>query len=206
MVTLYLPVVNSTQLYLLEGVKKGVLNLPVGVWSSCQTAGIGSRGNRWEGRCGNLFLSVGVWRDQLPPIPPQSYSLYFGWLMLELLRERGSRVVLKWPNDLYLIGEGKVGGILTSVGHRGGRPFLVVGVGVNTHHPVPPFPKLDLPIENREVVEGFIEKIENPPSWEEVFQRYRREFYLHRGVLGIEGELTEFGELKVGAEVRGGWR
>ncbi|MEO1942209.1 MAG: hypothetical protein ABGW77_04870, partial [Campylobacterales bacterium] len=140
------------------------------------------------------------------PIPPQSYSLYFGWLILELLRGRGSRVILKWPNDLYLIGAGKVGGVLTSVGRRGGRKFLVAGIGINTSKPVPPFPRLDIPVKNREIVEGFIGRVERPPRWEEVFRKYRREFYLYRGILGIEGELTEVGELKIGAEVRGGWR
>ena len=197
----YLSEVDSTQLYLLQLVKEGRVALPVGVWTECQRAGIGSRGRRWEGVCGNLFLSVAIRVGELPSIPSPSYSIYFGWLIKKIVERWRRGVVLKWPNDLYLLeGEkrGKVGGVLT---HRIGE-VVVVGIGLNTRRPVEEFPTLSLPVSNREVVERFGEVLKKPPDWKEVISQFQEEFNESGHLLGVEGVLTAEGFLKVGEELK----
>ncbi len=49
--------VNSTHTYLKELIKKEGYTYPTCIMTSLQTDGIGSRGNSWQGKAGNLFFS-----------------------------------------------------------------------------------------------------------------------------------------------------
>ena len=55
---------------------------------------------------------------------------------VEQLTDQAIKVLLKWPNDLYLHGR-KLGGILTETGPFPGSgtgcPFIVIGVGINVN-------------------------------------------------------------------------
>jgi|GEM_PF-3045524 len=98
----YIKKISSTQLYLVELIKKGQVTLPVGVWSECQISGIGTKGRKWLGECGNFFCSVAFYQSHFPPMPEQGYSIYFGKLVATLLNRLGVGVILKFPNDIYL--------------------------------------------------------------------------------------------------------
>ena len=50
--------VDSTQRYLIDQLKKGLMHAPVAVTAAEQYAGKGSRENSWTGLKNNLFLSV----------------------------------------------------------------------------------------------------------------------------------------------------
>jgi len=191
---LYLPQIDSTHLYLIEGLKKGIFKPPIAIWSDYQTAGIGSKGGRWEGKRGNLFLSFALPRLSYSHLPPTSLSIYFGTLLWLTLREMGRNLILKWPNDLYLPPPtlGKVGGILTTL-HRN---WIGVGVGLNTTHPVPPFPAITPPVENREVLKLFLQRVEEAPRWEKIFPYFAREFEKNRKIFGIEGKLLPNGAVE----------
>lgn len=102
-----------------------------------QTAGRGSRGQRWQSPVGGLWLSV-LCR------PPDELALEVMSLRAALLvagaLERaapGIRYGIKWPNDLY-IGTLKAGGILCEARwHGAALAWVAVGVGLNISNAVP---------------------------------------------------------------------
>jgi BirA family biotin operon repressor/biotin-[acetyl-CoA-carboxylase] ligase len=57
---IYFDKIDSTQKYLVEKIKLKELSPPICIWSEYQTNGIGSRGNSWIGKKGNLFFSFAV--------------------------------------------------------------------------------------------------------------------------------------------------
>jgi BirA family biotin operon repressor/biotin-[acetyl-CoA-carboxylase] ligase len=168
---LYLDNIESTQTYLIENIKNITLKAPICVYSDNQTKGIGSRGNSWIGEKGNLFFSFCIDKSYLNHIPIQSISIYFGFLFKEVLSEFGSKVLLKWPNDLYL--ENKIGGIITNIVSNN----IICGIGVNTTSHVNNFDRLDLEIDNLVILNSFFKKIEKRVSWNEVFNKFKVEFY-----------------------------
>ncbi len=124
---LWLDEVDSTQRYLLDELKSKRLKAPICVGTTIQTHGRGSRGNSWIGEEGNFFVSFAIDRSFLPnDLKLESSSIYFAYILKEVLEDLGSKVWLKWPNDFYL-GEKKLGGLITNlVGDS-----LVCGVGIN---------------------------------------------------------------------------
>jgi len=161
----------STQEYLIDRVRKGEISENIAVWTENQTSGIGSRGNRWIGERGNLFLSFVVKKNQLPnDLPHQSLSIYFSMLMRDILIKDNSNLFLKWPNDFY-INTQKVGGTVTNLI----KDFIIVGIGVNTASSRD-FGKLETIRTNREIVDEFLQLVETFPSWRDIFQKYRDEF------------------------------
>lgn len=100
-----------------------------------QRAGRGSRGRVWHSPRGGLWLA-------LLARPSREgcalLSLRAGLAVAEALDSAGSRLRLKWPNDL-MAGERKLGGILVEVRWAGPAPaWAAVGVGLNVRNPLPP--------------------------------------------------------------------
>lgn len=86
-----------------EGIRKGELKPPIMVVAKRQSGGIGSRGNLWENVKEGLYFSFALPMETLPQdLPLESTSIYMGFIFKEVLQEEGSRVWLKWPNDLYI--------------------------------------------------------------------------------------------------------
>jgi len=172
---------ESTQSYLLDELKASRLYPPVCVGALTQTTGKGSRGNSWIGVGGNLFISVGVERSMLPSdLKLESSSIYFAFLMKELLASLGSKVWLKWPNDFY-IGHKKIGGVITNlVGET-----LVCGIGINLVSAPEYFEKIDIDISTYDLTKSYSELFKNLPSWKLIFSNYQiefensREFFTH---------------------------
>ncbi|MRI83624.1 MAG: biotin--[acetyl-CoA-carboxylase] ligase [Nitratiruptor sp.] len=196
--------IDSTQRRLVEGLQKGEVTPPIAYATRDQYAGVGSRGNSWIGARGNLFFSFAIDRGSLvQDLPLASSSIYFGFLFKESLAQAGSKVWLKWPNDLFL--ERKVGGCITQlVGSS-----LVCGIGLNLLHAPANFDPLDISIEAEELLERYFSLIESKPSWKEVFSKFRVEFAKsrphmvhHKGTLFDlrDAQLAEDGAIIIGGE------
>ncbi|OPG53452.1 biotin--[acetyl-CoA-carboxylase] ligase [Helicobacter pylori] len=161
----------STQTYLLEKLKNDALKAPVLIVAKNQSAGIGSRGNIWEGTKSALTFSLALNASDLPKdLPMQANALYLGFLFKEVLKELGSQTWLKWPNDLYLGGQ-KIGGVLVNI-YKGMR---VCGIGVNRVSKK--WACLDIGISDDLIMEGFLKKIEENLFWGEVLSKYALEFH-----------------------------
>lgn len=102
-----------------------------------QTAGRGSRGQRWHSARGGLWLSI-ICRPEASPAPA-ALSLRAALAVAGALETSGvAGVQVKWPNDLMLGGR-KVGGILCEARWTGDAlGWVVVGVGVNVRNPIAP--------------------------------------------------------------------
>ena len=176
--------VDSTQRYLLDALKEGNLLVPVCVTASRQEAGKGSRGNSWSGLEGNLFFSFAITKSELPAdLKLESSSIYFTYLLKELLAEMGSSVWLKWPNDFYL-GDKKIGGAITNLY----KETLICGIGLNTKVAPEGFSKLDIEISNESLLEDYFEVIKILPSWKKIFRNYEVEFVKSRNFFTHSGE------------------
>lgn len=95
--------VESTHTYLKELIKKDGFTYPICITTQFQTNGIGSRGNSWQGKKGNLFFSFVIEKKDLPSdLELQSASIYFSFVLKKVLAVQGSNLWLKWPNDFYI--------------------------------------------------------------------------------------------------------
>ncbi|EJF06461.1 birA, biotin-(acetyl-CoA-carboxylase) ligase [Thiovulum sp. ES] len=161
--------IDSTQTFLSNRIRNG-LSDEVLFWTEKQTAGIGSRGNEWIGKEGNLFFSFSISANRLPSdLETQSVSIYFAYLFKSHLESLQSNIFLKWPNDFYL--KNKVGGVVANLI----KETFVIGIGINRFS-VENFGKLDLEISNNEILQIFVPKLENLPNWKSVFEKYKKEF------------------------------
>ncbi|GAA7895858.1 biotin--[acetyl-CoA-carboxylase] ligase [Helicobacter pylori] len=161
----------STQIYLLEKLKNNELKAPILIVAKNQSAGIGSRGNIWEGTKSALTFSLALNASDLPnDLPMQANALYLGFLFKEVLKDLGSQTWLKWPNDLYL-GSQKIGGVLVNVY----KDMRVCGIGVNRVSQK--WACLDIGVSDGLIMEGFLKKIEENLFWGEVLSKYALEFH-----------------------------
>ena len=190
--------IDSTQKYLLKSIEKEDLNYYC-VWSEFQTNGIGTKGRNWEGKRGNLFFSFVIDLDEFSFVPMQSLSVYFSYLMYEVLSQYNNKITLKWANDLYILEDEpkKVGGVLVNIK----RKKIICGIGINTKFN----PKinseyksgcLDIKIKNDRILKEFLDKVLEKKSWEIVFQEYKRIFYKNREIFKIKYDLNYDATLK----------
>jgi BirA family biotin operon repressor/biotin-[acetyl-CoA-carboxylase] ligase len=167
---------DSTQ----EEVKRCLLagrKPPFCVVASNQTAGTGSRENRWDSIEGNLFFSFVIEKSDLPEdIPLSSASIYFGYLMKQRLAAIGSAAWLKWPNDLYVKTK-KIGGVITHV--RGNH--VVCGIGVNLVASGE-YAALDIKVEKKTLLKSYLSDLNTFPTWKKIFRQYRVEFAKSKGL------------------------
>ena len=167
---------DSTQTTLKEMIRDAKVDIPCAVIADMQNAGVGSRGNSWSGCEGNLFLSFALHVKSLPSdLKLESSSIYFSYILKELLEEKGSKVWLKWPNDFY-IQDKKIGGMISSVV----REHLICGVGLNLQQAPDGFGVLDIMITKENLLELYFEKIKKQILWKQVFSKYRLEFDKNR--------------------------
>ena len=166
----------STQSYLVEQVREGIITKPTAVITEEQTQGLGSRNNSWEGGRGNFFASIAVAADALPDdLLPQSASIYFAYIFKEILTKIDPNVWLKWPNDLYW-GDAKVGGVMT----QKLKNFFVVGIGVNLKKNQNSYTALSTDISALILLNMFLEELEKYPKWKHLFSQFKVEFELSR--------------------------
>ncbi|WP_292655326.1 biotin--[acetyl-CoA-carboxylase] ligase [Nitratifractor sp.] len=195
----------STQRWLTEAIRRGEITEPTAVLAREQSDGMGSRENRWIGHPGNFFASIALRESDLPEdLPPSAASIYFGWVMRDLLRELGQPVWLKWPNDLYL-GSKKAGGVITTRL----RSFYVAGIGVNLKKSEKNFAALETELSPMILLDMYLQRLESVPKWKELFRKYRLEFErsrpfgTHRGAEFIsleKAQLMEDGSIMLDGE------
>ena len=162
----------STQEFLAGAVREGRITPPFAIAANRQSAGIGSRGNDWEGASGDLAFSFCVAQTDLPAdVPLQSASIYFAMIMQELLASLGSQLWLKWPNDFYL-GERKIGGAMTNKI----KDNLICGIGINLVSAPEYAGILDIKISVEDAIEGFFALYENKISWKQIFRNFSLQF------------------------------
>ena len=181
----------STHQYLIDGLKLGTFEAPLGIGADRQTDGIGSRGNRWIGGEGNLFFSFCVEEKHLPKdLPLASISIYFSALVKEVLVKKGSMVWLKWPNDFYL-GDKKIGGMITTkIGIN-----IVGSIGLNLSTSPQEYDILDIQIKPQEVATQLLKMIEKKISWKKVFSKYKIEFAHNRKFsFHLDGKLVSLAD------------
>ena len=194
----YFSEIDSTQKYLLKKIEKEDLNYYC-VWSDYQTNGIGTKNNKWVGKKGNLFLSFVINLKEFDFIPIQSLSIYFSFLVFEVLRKHQSNLLIKWPNDIYIldIEPKKVGGVLTNIKKK----KIICGVGINTKF-APEIDSeyksgcLDIKIKNDKIVKKILAAVEKKESWESIFFRYQKIFDESKKFFNIQKLLNKDGSLK----------
>ncbi|HIP13683.1 MAG TPA: biotin--[acetyl-CoA-carboxylase] ligase [Arcobacter sp.] len=170
---LYLKSVDSTHRYLQEYIKNNGYISPLAIFTSNQTNGIGSRDNLWHGEEGNFYLSFVISKDKMPQdIQIQSLSIYFSFILKDLLKSLNSNVWLKWPNDFYLEDK-KIGGTITTIS----KDFIYCGIGINFKNLSNEFKSLDINISNIELLDLYIIELEKYPSWKQIFSKYSIEFH-----------------------------
>ncbi len=192
--------ISSTQLWLCEQIRTQNLFPPLAVVAKRQKEGIGSRGNQWEETKEALTFSFALPITSLPKdLPLVSSSLFFGYLFKKVLAQRGSKVWLKWPNDLYL-GEQKMGGVITSkVGE-----VVVGGIGLNLDSSNDSYAFLEPEVPKDGLLEEYLGELSKEWRWKQIFSNYEIEFKLnsdfifhHEGerVSALEATLCEDGAL-----------
>jgi BirA family transcriptional regulator, biotin operon repressor / biotin---[acetyl-CoA-carboxylase] ligase len=153
-------------------VRGGDVEIPSAVVAEFQTQGVGSRGNSWSALRGNLFFSFVLPLSSLPKdLKLESSSIYFSFLLKEVLAELSSDVWLKWPNDFYLENK-KAGGAITHIVGKN----IICGIGLNLKEAPENFGVLDIEIEKKTLLDNYFKKIEKNISWKQVFSKYELEF------------------------------
>ncbi len=164
--------VDSTHKYLKEYISKNEYTSPLCIVTDSQTQGIGSRGNSWIGKKGNLFFSFALDINSLPKdLALQSTSIYFTYILKNILKNLGSQVWIKWPNDFYIENK-KIGGTITSMS----KNLIFCGIGLNLLDVEKEYEKLDIKIDVDEVLKNYFFEIEKKISWKQIFSDFKIEF------------------------------
>lgn len=164
--------VNSTHTYIKELIKTEGYTYPTCIMTSFQTKGIGSRGNSWQGKSGNLFFSFVLEKKDLPKdLQLQSSSIYFSYILKEVLASKGSNLWLKWPNDFYIDNK-KIGGTITTAT----KDLIYCGIGLNLIEVSSDFGKLDINIDPKSILELYFETLRKESSWKQIFSQFKIEF------------------------------
>ncbi|MGP9539040.1 biotin--[acetyl-CoA-carboxylase] ligase [Brachybacterium sp. AOP43-C2-M15] len=113
---------------------------PFAVTARRQTAGRGRLGRTFSSPEGSSLALTAVHRTALPPDRRGWFPLAAGLAAVTALEElfgqepgRGTRIGLKWPNDLHAEDGRKLGGILAEAR---GRDLVLLGIGMNLRAPV----------------------------------------------------------------------
>lgn len=169
---IFLESVDSTHSYLKQYIQKNGYDKPLAIVTQNQTNGIGSRDNNWDGKSGNLFFSFVIDKEKLPyDLPIQSSSIYFSFILKEILSGLGSQVFLKWPNDFY-INEKKIGGTITNLSNN----LLYCGIGLNLKQENNDYGSLDIKVDVKNLLKNYFQMVLEKIKWKKIFSKYRIEF------------------------------
>ncbi len=172
METIYFECLESTQKYLIDAIKKGKLKPNIAVAAKKQTAGVGSRNNIWSSDTGDLLFSFAIKKEELPEdLPISSASIYFAYLMKELLSSLGQECWLKWPNDIYIKNK-KCGGVVTHL-YQG---IYIVGIGVNFVEKGEKYAYCKVKKDVKKVLKSYFLLLKKRVKWQEIFRKYKVEY------------------------------
>ena len=168
--------IDSTHLYLKEYISRNGYIKPLCIVTDLQTNGIGSRGNSWQGKKGNLFFSFVIDKNCLPvDLPLQSISIYISYILKNELKNLDSKVWMKWPNDFYMEDK-KIGGTITSMS----KNLIFCGIGLNLISVDDEFGKLDISVDTEYLLRNYFISLEKKISWKQIFSDFKLEFDLSR--------------------------
>jgi len=184
----------STQKYLVQQLKDNMLYAPIAIIAAEQNAGVGSRDNEWSGGEGNFFASVAIDLEDLPEdLALNSASIYFSYIMKQVLLELGENIWLKWPNDFYKNDE-KIGGTITQKVNN----TLVCGIGINLKKSQNGYTALQSDICPEILLEKYLSRLEKFPKWKQIFSEFEVEFELSRKFsVHIESYQTSLGDAQL---------
>ncbi|MEP0986725.1 biotin--[acetyl-CoA-carboxylase] ligase [Ekhidna sp.] len=131
----FLPQCHSTNDELMLLAKNSAVPEGMVVFTDNQTKGKGQRGNDWISDPGkNVLMSVLLLPKFIAPASQFNLNLISGLAIVETLRrETSKKILLKWPNDVYL-NEKKIAGILIESIVRGSKiEASIIGVGLNVN-------------------------------------------------------------------------
>jgi BirA family biotin operon repressor/biotin-[acetyl-CoA-carboxylase] ligase len=141
-------VVDSTSERAADLLRQGLDELPLVVWARTQTRGRGRGSHRWWSDAGSLTFTIAIdpTAHDLAVQHEPKLALATAVAVIDALGELevgGSRIGIRWPNDLEVNGL-KLGGILperleTALGNR-----LLIGIGLNVRTKL-----ADAPVEVR---------------------------------------------------------
>ncbi|ECL3199814.1 biotin--[acetyl-CoA-carboxylase] ligase [Campylobacter jejuni] len=164
--------IDSTHLFLCKQIRNGKIDGNFAIYALEQTNGVGSRENSWQSSKGNLHLSFCIKEEDLPKdLPLASVSIYFAYLLKEVLQKKGSKIWLKWPNDLYL-DDKKAGGVMSAKISN----FIIGGMGLNLKFSPQNTALCDIEISLKDLVSEFLQKVEKKILWKNIFSKYMLEF------------------------------
>lgn len=164
--------VTSTHTYLKEYISNRGFIEPICILTDYQTNGVGSRGNSWKGKKGNLFFSFVYTKNCFPDdLPTQTISIYVSYILKNCLKQLGSKIWIKWPNDFY-IEDKKIGGTITNIS----ADLVYCGIGINLLNVEKEFGKLDIKIEVDSLLKSYFLEIEKKISWKQIFSDFKIEF------------------------------
>lgn len=199
---IYLEEVDSTQKFLKNHINAKGYAHDIAVVTTNQTSGIGSRDNVWNSKKGNLCFSFTQHITNLPnDLNLQSTSIYYSFLLKNLLKEYKSEIWLKWPNDFY-IAEKKIGGTITHLVND----VLYCGIGLNLSHIDDDYGYLDIDIDINKILEEYFTILSKSISWKEIFSLYKIEYELskkfqatlkNQKISLLDSELCEDGSILI---------
>ena len=169
---IYYECLDSTQKKLVELVREGKINSNTAIVAKKQTAGVGSRNNSWQAKDGDLLFSFAIKKEDAPDdLPISSASIYFAFLMKEILNNLTQNCWLKWPNDIYIKNK-KCGGVITQLI----KGYYIVGIGINLVKRENNFAYCNIKKNVKEVLNSYFMLLKKREKWQEVFSKYRIEF------------------------------
>lgn len=161
----------STQIYLIELIKNNKIKQSVCIMANKQDSGIGSRGNKWVDVDKGLYFSFCLPLDSLPDdLKLESISIFFGFIFKQNLADLGSKIWLKWPNDLYLA-QNKIGGIICNITNN----FIVCGIGLNMQSKNFGSIEDGIIADYEDFLNQYFNSIEKY-TWSDIFNKYSQEF------------------------------
>ena len=98
----------------------------------------------------------------------QSASIYFTYILKIVLKNNGSNIWIKWPNDFY-IKDSKIGGTITTLT----KDLLYCGIGINLQEVSQEYGVLDIEIDQNIVLNEYFREIEKVISWKQIFSLFR---------------------------------
>jgi len=190
----YFDRLDSTQKYLVNLVREGKIDKEIAVVAKEQYSGVGSRNNGWIAKSGDLTFSFIIKKESLPKdLPISSASIFFAFLMKEVLHEYDKSCWLKWPNDIYIKNK-KAGGVVTQIL----KQFLIVGIGVNIAQRDDDFANFEKIKSVEKVLNSYFMLLKNAPNWQETFSKYRIEFEKQKSFsVHIKGKKTTLENAKL---------
>lgn len=132
-VVVVVPTITSTQEALTCRLAHGLV-----VVAGRQVAGVGRGGNRWLSPPGAAMFSLQLHLTSSSLLPPSLLQHLAALAVIQAAHATtGVTLAIKWPNDLYLGREVKVGGVVVAASSGPEGLSATIGVGLNLDNPHP---------------------------------------------------------------------